>query len=211
MAPFKFFTMEVHFNPDSMANILVIKDVASIPVLHISMYLRKERAIIAEYKNQIIKFQECHDGLYYYDNANKFISHIDSYSFLITVKDNKEYFRISEIQGAEEARKVQQEIGWPSTYHFKDIVSKQLLRNCKFTVDDISIDELIYGSPAPILQGKTTRVKPKFAKIEIIPPPLPIYQHHEYLHLYIDVFCKWSTFLSTKTNKVNLITSKPCI
>ena len=46
---------------------------------------RKEHAIILEYNNQIIKFQECRDGLYYSDTANNFISHIKSY-FLSTVK-----------------------------------------------------------------------------------------------------------------------------
>ena len=90
MAPFKFLPMEVHFNIESMANILLIKDVASIPGVHISVYSRKERAIIVEYNNQIIKFQEFRDEFYHYDAANKFISRVNSYSFLRTVKYNKE-------------------------------------------------------------------------------------------------------------------------
>ena len=57
MAPFKFLPMEVHFNTDYMANILAIKDFDSILGVHISMYSRKECAIVVEYKNQIIKFQ----------------------------------------------------------------------------------------------------------------------------------------------------------
>ena len=56
---------------------------------------RKERVIIVEYKNQIIKFQEFRDGLYYYDTADKFISHVNSYYYLSTVKDNKEYYSSS--------------------------------------------------------------------------------------------------------------------
>ena len=95
IAPFKFLPMEVHLNSDSMANILSIKDLASIPGVHISMDSRKYCAIIVEYQNQIIRFQECHDGFYYYDITNKFISHINSYSFLSTVKDNKKYFSTS--------------------------------------------------------------------------------------------------------------------
>ena len=43
---FKFLPMEVHLNPYSMANILSIKDVYSIPGLHISMDSRKEHVII---------------------------------------------------------------------------------------------------------------------------------------------------------------------
>ena len=54
------------------------------------MYSGKERTNIVEYKNQIIKFQECGYGLHYYDTANKFISHVNSDYFLSTVKDNKE-------------------------------------------------------------------------------------------------------------------------
>ena len=89
---FQVLPMVSHFNSGSMANILAIKDVASIPGVHINMDSRKERAIIVEYNNHIIKFQECCYGLYYYDTVNKFISHINSYSFLSTAKDNKEYF-----------------------------------------------------------------------------------------------------------------------
>ena len=82
--------MEVHFNTESTSNILAIKDVNSIPGVLISMYSGKERTNIVEYKNQIIKFQECGYGLHYYDTANKFISHVNSDYFLSTVKDNKE-------------------------------------------------------------------------------------------------------------------------
>ena len=58
MAPFKLLPMEVHFNPESMANIIAIDDVSSVPGVHISIYSRKERAIIVKYHNQIIKFLE---------------------------------------------------------------------------------------------------------------------------------------------------------
>ena len=104
------------------------------------------------------------------------------------MKENKEYFNTSEIQGVEEARKVKQEISFPITSHFKDKVSKKLLRNYKVTVEDISRAELIYGSLTPILQGKTTRIKTKGSKIERIPLPLPISKHHKDLQLYIDFF-----------------------
>ena len=127
-----------------MSNILLIKYSASISGVHIRMDSSKGRAIIVEHNNHIIKFQVCCDGLYYYHTANKFISHVNSYSFLTTVKDNKEYFRTSEIQGSDEASKVQQEISCPSTSHFKYIVSKQLLGNFKVKLDNIIRAELIY-------------------------------------------------------------------
>ena len=79
-------------------------------------------------------------------------------------------------------------------------------------MDGISRAKVIYGSPTPILQGKRTRVKPKGANIETVPMPLPISQHHKYLKYCIKFFFVYGyPFLSTKTNKVNLITSKPCI
>ena len=92
---------------------------------------RKERAIIVEYKNQIINFQESSDGLYYHDTHNKFISHVNYYSCLSNVKDNKEYFSTSEIKGGDKSRKLQQEIGWPITSHLKEIFLKQIYTTVK--------------------------------------------------------------------------------
>ena len=99
--------MEVHFNPDSIANVLVIKNIASIPELHRIMDSRKEHVIIGEYQNHITKLRECRDGLNYYDAVNKFTSHINSFYYLSTAKDKKEYFIISEIQVEDKAIKVQ--------------------------------------------------------------------------------------------------------
>ena len=70
----------------------MINYVASIPGVHISMYLSGESLFIVEYHNNIIKFQEFHDGLYYYDTANKSTSHITSYYYYFTVKYKKGYF-----------------------------------------------------------------------------------------------------------------------
>ena len=64
-----------------MANTFAIKDIDSIPGVHSIMDSNKMRAIIVEYKNHIIKLQECRYGLYYYDNANKFILNVNSYLF----------------------------------------------------------------------------------------------------------------------------------
>ena len=77
-------------------------------------------------------------------------------------------------------------------------------------MDDIRRSGLIYGSLTPILQGKMT--KPKGTKIERIPLPLPIYQHHKDLQFYIEFFfVNGYPFLAIETNKMNFITSEPCI
>ena len=106
MSPFKFLPMEVNFNTDAMEKNLAIKDFYSMPGLRINMDSSKECEIIVEYQNKIIKFQEYRDGLYYYDTDNKFTSPINSYPYLSIVKDNKEYFSTSKIQGLDEDRKV---------------------------------------------------------------------------------------------------------
>ena len=57
-----------------------------------------------------------------WNKSNKVISNLNSYYYLSTLKDDKEYFITSKIHGADKDRKAQQEIGWKRTYHFKDIV-----------------------------------------------------------------------------------------
>ena len=94
--------------------------------------------------------------------------------FLITVEYNKSYFRINEIEVANNARKVQQIIGWPSTANFRTIIKKQLVKNCNVTIYDINRAELVNGPETPLLQGKITRYQPNAEKIEGIPLPKPI-------------------------------------
>ena len=94
------------------------------------------------------------------------------------------------------------------SYHTLTLI---IFQNCKVTVNYISRARLIYGSPTPILKGKMTRVKLKSAKIERVPLPLPISQHHKDLQLYIDpFFVNGFPFIAPKTNKVNFITTEPC-
>ena len=62
----------VHINLSSLANILSLSDVANIPGVWLTIDMEVEHAILLHVDNNIIKFHECHDGLYYYDiNPNK--------------------------------------------------------------------------------------------------------------------------------------------
>jgi len=62
------FPIDVHFKKDSMATILSFKDVFSIPGFRIMMDTYKEKAFLAHLNNdEIFKFRECSNGLYYYD------------------------------------------------------------------------------------------------------------------------------------------------
>ena len=93
----------------------------------------KELFITVDYQDKVYKFKECQDGLYYYDTVaynyisyatDKYNAPTTGYSFLSTVYDNKSYFISNEIEGANNARKPQQIIGWSSTTNFKSMIKK---------------------------------------------------------------------------------------
>ena len=149
-----------------MVKTVVLKDMADVPGVQITMYSSKDRAIKVEYQGKNYKFKECQDGLYYYDTAfdnsisgatNKSNAPMTPYLFLITVEDNKSYFSSNESEAANSARKVQQIIGWDSTDNFKSIIKKQLIKNCNVTIDDINRAKLIYGPENLLLKGEITR------------------------------------------------------
>jgi hypothetical protein len=205
--------VDVHFNGGSMANILSMKDVVSLPSVKVTMDSMKERALLVEFQERVYKFQECANGLYYYDtnNSDKPKPEVTNYSCLQTVKDNKEYFTRQEIKGAEAARTLQQEIGWPSTSTFKTIISKNLIQNSGITVDDIHRAEIIFGTPTPLLKGKMVRRLPIQNKIEKIQLPIPIADRHKKINLYLDFFfVNGYAFLHSKSSKINFLTSQIC-
>ena len=103
---FKFFPLKVHFNAESMANILSMKDVASLPGVRVVHDSSTERAILIHFTNCTYKFKECRKGLYFFDTTSdpkeyknvavinetkkdKLIKPITPYFFLSTVDSNK--------------------------------------------------------------------------------------------------------------------------
>ena len=67
-------------------------------------------------------------------------------------KGEQTVFTKDEIQGAEEARHIQQLIGWPSTTTFKNIVAKNMLCNYPITVE-------ILREPRPFLASLNLSAK----------------------------------------------------
>ena len=103
-----------------MDNIVALKDMDDILGVKITMDISKERAVTVEYKGKKYKFKECQYGLYYYDTevdkpisgvTNKYNAPINPYYFWSAVEYNRSYSVINEIQGANNARKVQHIIG----------------------------------------------------------------------------------------------------
>ena len=66
---YEIFPIETHFNLNSMAKIIALKDMAAVPGVQITMDRSKERAITVEYQGKIYKVKECQDWLYYGDTA----------------------------------------------------------------------------------------------------------------------------------------------
>jgi hypothetical protein len=206
----KLFPIDVHFNDDSMANILSLKDVAELEGVRITMDTSEERAISVHFQGSIYKFSEHQEGLYYMDmDELKSKDEISPYCFLESVQDNKSYFSDAEIKGADNARILQQEMGWPSNTAFKNIIKNNLITNTEVTIDDVNRAELIYGTATPLLQGKMVRVKPAINKIEKIPLPSPISKHHHNVNLCVDFFyVNGQIFLSSKSTKLNFVTAQ---
>ena len=107
------------------------------------MDTREENALVVHYGSQMYKFNQCEDGLYFFDTNHKSTNPpVNCYSvnLLQSVNDNKKYYTAREVQGAEAAQKLQQTLGWPSTPALKNIICQSLVNNCTVTVDDVNRD-----------------------------------------------------------------------
>ena len=64
--------MKVHFNKNSMATIISIKEVAGIPGISITTDTEKEIAMTVSLGNgRTLKFKECESGLYFHDTEKE--------------------------------------------------------------------------------------------------------------------------------------------
>ena len=73
----------VHFNKDSIANVLSFKKVSELPGVRITTDTGVEKAFFVHTKEgEVIKFLACKDGLYYHDVSakNKSKASVNSYS-----------------------------------------------------------------------------------------------------------------------------------
>ena len=160
-------------------------------------------------------FEQYRTGLYYFDTNNsvemyKNNSELTNYSFLKTVSENKTYFTQQEIKGANTSRKIQEYLFFPSSNVLKTYINQNLITNCKVNTDDINRAEIIYGPSEPYLEGHMVRHKPLMHdKIEKIPLPPIILEHHPKLALGIDFFfINGIAFLHSKSQKVNFLTAQ---
>jgi hypothetical protein len=107
-------------------------------------------------------FCEHTDGLYYFDTLiyPSTTHKVHSSMMLQSVAENKKIFTNRQIDAANVARDLYRKLGRPSESKFEEIITKNLIRNCPITIDDVRRAMLIYGPDAAILKGKTVRGKP---------------------------------------------------
>ena len=191
-AEFNLLPMKVHFNVHSIANILSLADVANLPNTKITMDSSQDKAIFLHHGDEVYKFEECVDGLYYWDSNNKPKASVSHYSLLNTVDDNKTLYCKKDVKGANHARNVQAIIAWPTDQEYTNIISNNQIMNSKVTVDDIHHASHIYGPALPLLQSRTVRKTPTAVRVEK-------YHHHIPSSPNIPTYNYMSTtFLSTE-------------
>ena len=217
----------VHLKKSSMATILSLKTISNIPGarLYLDTAANKDIKLTLE-DGRVLIFKQHQNGLYFYD-TNVELSKpkpllqdysllqtvTQDYSLLQTVTENKSYFTRQEIKGADTSRKLQEYLYYPGNNTYKKYVTHNLMNNCAITADDVSRAEAIYGSPVPYLQGHMVRRKPQVHdKIEKIPLPPMIAQHHLDVALAMDFFfVNGNIFFHTKSNKIDFLTAQYCI
>ena len=182
-------SLEVYYNPSSLANIVSLSAVAS--KYRTVMDSHVEDAILVFVDQTVLRFRACGQGLYYFNfvkdspipiddinNSKTILPYKPFYSFFSTVSSNKEYFTRAEIEGADASRILQPRIGWPSS-EYKYYLASNQLNDCPVNPDDVARADAIYGPLVPLCKGKMVRRRPQHsANIKRVPLPPPVLQHH---------------------------------
>ena len=218
LADLNILPITVHFKVNSMATILSFKTVSEIPGARLTMDTQVNKNITLTLEDgKIFVFTQYKNGLYFFDtkktlNNSKPKHKLKDYSFLTTVSENKQYFSTQEIKGADISRKLQEYLFFPGSNTVRGYINQNLITNCEITADDVNRGVLIYGPLEPYVEGHMVRHKPPMHdKIEKIPLPPMVSEHHLNIALYIDFFfVNGNIFLHTKSNKVNFLTAQYC-
>ena len=218
-ANLKLLPLKVYYNEYSMATIISLASILDLKDHYATMDSREELAILVYKPNgEMLKFKQCKDGLYYLDmnRADLYVFNYSkhdlkeyyNYNLLQTVSSKKEFLAKKEIEGAENARREQEIIGWPATSTYKSYLANNLLNNSTITVDDVNRALDIHGEPEPLLEGKMVRPKPQvFGKIKRCPLPPPILKNYPDIQIHVDFFfVNRMPFLHTKSDKLNFLT-----
>jgi hypothetical protein len=103
-----------------------------------------------------IHFRMHATGLHYYDPKG------DDFTFNInTVSENKMGYTKRQLKGAELARTLYANLGYPSMKDYRWVmIQSNQIKDCPVTVDDVIAANKIWGKDIAAIKGKTTRTKP---------------------------------------------------
>ena len=92
-------------------------------------------------------------GLHYYDPKDH------EFTFVNTVSENLQGYTKRQVKGAELAKVLYSNLGYPSMKDFRWIIQSNQIKDCPVTVEDVDTAHKIFGKDIAALKGKTTRSK----------------------------------------------------
>lgn len=150
--------MKTYYNTSGIANVLSFFEVQKL--YHVKFDSKATNEFyVRQDKHTWLRFKCLSRGLYYVDMDN-LNDHICSDSHVLlfsTVQANKEFFSHAEIEGAENARILQQRLHYPSDAVLQEALDKNFITDTKVIGADVERAEAIMGKAASICKGKTVR------------------------------------------------------
>jgi hypothetical protein len=183
----KFGDFTVWFNPQSMANILSLSQVAE--RYRVTLDTLVENAFHVHIsEGHTLKFHCGPTGLYYLDTSKLSLSKLkQAFSFFNTVADNMKLFKKREVKKAQEVISFNRRINNQSITKLTNIVKNNHIRNTPFTVGDVQRSEAIFGPQLPPLKGRTRdRQAPRIESLPVIQIPRALYNDLQDITLCID-------------------------
>ena len=170
----------VWYNADSIANILLMSEVAQDRPL--TMDTSVENAIWMHCDDgHILEFVECNGGLYAHDRthpSHKLITHIVNTQ---TVESSKSEYTLCQVARADRACNLIRHLAYPSQSEIKKLISTNFFRNNDLLVDDFRQATTIYRPMVEVLKGKGTRTKPQHipSMVKTVLPPYILTEHKD--------------------------------
>ena len=146
---------EVWFDKDAITNIIALSNL----IKQYRVTYDSDDKMFVVHRGTINKpdmhFKMHSSGLHYYDPQDT------NFSFNVnTVSENKMGFTKRQIKGAELARTLYSNLGYPSMKDYKWVIQSNQIKDCPVTVDDVVAAHKIWGKDIAALKGKTTRSTP---------------------------------------------------
>lgn len=123
------------------------------------------------------------------------------------IDGNKADFTKREAKQAEQARRLQTILMFPSDRHMKKIT--EVLQDCPVSAQDIFTANTIFGPSLGALKGKTTRSKSSPVTVVPVKVPDSVRERLQELHLHTDAcFVSGTAFIVSITEKVKFCTAE---